>query len=114
AMPGKRFLMHRPVGIAIEEAAELVLELVPRPDRAGPEAPDQGLVRQPRSTLDRIHEMPLDRIAGGKRDVVAALDHARAPALAQQSLDRDRDRERRIRLVRVERSEQSRAAGAEN
>jgi hypothetical protein len=58
--------------------------------------------------------MALDRVAGGERDVVAALHHARAAALAEQALDRDRDRELRRGLVRVQRGEQPRAAGAED
>ena len=50
----------------------------------------------------------------GQRHVVAALDHARAAALAEQALHRDGDRERGIRLVRMQRGEQPRAAGAED
>ena len=53
---------------------------------------DERVVGQPRAAFDRVHKMALDRIIGGKRDVVAALDHARAAALAEQSLDCDRDR----------------------
>ena len=49
-----------------------------------------------------------------ERDVVAALDHARAAALAEQSLDRDGDRQRGIRRVRVQRGEEPGAAGAED
>ena len=55
--------------------------------------------RQPLAALDRVHEVALDRVAGGERDVVAALDHARAAALAEQALHRDRDVELRIRGV---------------
>ena len=96
-LAGERLLVDRAVGIAIEEAAELVLQLVDALDRAGDERPREILVGQPLAAFDRVHEMALDRIAGGKRDVVAALDHARAAAFAEQSLDRDRDRQRRDR-----------------
>src|SRR5262249_42866832 len=66
------------------------------------------------AALDRVHEMALDRVFLGERDVVAALHHARAAALAEQALHRDRDRERRIGLVRVQRGEEPRAARAED
>ena len=90
-LPGERLLVDRAVGIAVEEAAELVLELVDALDRAGDERPREVLVRQPLAALDRVHEMALDRVAWRQRDVVAALDHPRAAALAEQALDRDGD-----------------------
>src|SRR6185436_16384503 len=62
----------------------------------------------------RVHEVALDRIACGERDVVAALHHARAAAFPEESLDGDRDRQRRIGVVRVQRGEETRAAGAED
>src|ERR1700754_5005942 len=58
--------------------------------------------------------MTLDRIALRKRDVIAALHHARTAAFAEQTLDRDRDAQLRRRGVRVQRGEQARAAAAEN
>ena len=97
-LPGKRLLVDRAVGIAIEKAAELVLELVNALDRTGHQRPREILVGQPLAAFDRVHEMALDRVAGGQRDVVAALDHARAAAFAEQALDRDRDRQRGIGL----------------
>src|SRR5258706_12293097 len=72
------------------------------------------MVGQPFAALDRGHEVALDRILLRQCDVVAALYHARAAALAEQALDRDRDRERRVGLMRVQRREQPRAAGAED
>ena len=96
-LSGERLLVDRAVGIAVEEAAELVLELVDALDRAGHERPREVLVRQPLAAFDRVHEVPLDRVALRQRDVVAALDHPRAAALAEQALDRDRDVERGIR-----------------
>src|SRR5262249_20351928 len=58
--------------------------------------------------------MPLDRIAGSERDVVAALDHARASAFAEQAFYRDGDVERRIGAMRVQCGEETGAARAEN
>ena len=89
-LPGERLLVDRAVGIAVEEAAELVLELVDALDGAGDERPGEVLIGQPLPAFDRVHEVALDRVARRERDVVAALDHPRAAALAEQSLDRDR------------------------
>jgi len=113
-LAGERLLVDRAVGVSIEEAAELVLELADALDRAGHELPGELLVRQPRAALDRVHEVALDRVAGGERDVVAALDHARAAALPQEPLDRDRDVELRVRGVRVQGGEEAGAAGTED
>src|SRR5262249_22736212 len=55
----ERLLMDRSIGIAIEEASELVLELAYPRDRAGDERPCELLVRQPFAAFDRIHEMAL-------------------------------------------------------
>jgi hypothetical protein len=45
---------------------------------------------QPFAPLDRVHEVPLDRVTGIDRNVVAALHHAGAAALAKKPLARDR------------------------
>jgi hypothetical protein len=58
--------------------------------------------------------MALDRVARVERHVVAALHHARAATLPEQTLGRDGDVEIGIRLVRMQRREQAGAAGAEN
>jgi hypothetical protein len=58
--------------------------------------------------------MALDRVALRQRDVVAALDHARAAAFAEQALHRDGDGELRVVLVRMQCREQAGAAGAED
>jgi hypothetical protein len=113
-LAGEGLLVHRAVRIAVEEAAELVLELVDPFDGAVDQRPGEVLVRQPLAALDRVHEVALDRIAGRQRDVVAALDHARAAALAEQALHGDGHVQRGIGAMRVQRREQSGAAGAED
>ena len=92
SLSGKCFLMDRAISIAIKQTPELVLELAHAFHRARHQGPREVLIGQPRAAFDRVHEVTLDRIFGGKRDVVAALDHARAAALAEQSLHCDRDR----------------------
>ena len=113
-LPGERLLVDGPVRVAIEEAPELVLQLADSLDRARHELPRELLVRQPCAALDRVHEVPLDRVARRERDVVAALDHARAAALAEEALHRDGDVEGWIRSVRMQCSEETGAAGAED
>ena len=113
-LPGEGLLMQAAVGIAVEETAELVLQFVDALDRALDQGPGEFLVGQPLAAFDRIHEVALDRVALRQRDVVAALDHARTAALAQQPLDRDGDVQPRIRRMRVQRGEQARAAAAED
>ena len=113
-LAGERFLVNRAVGIAIEKTAELVLELVDALDRDGHERPGEVLIGQPFAAFDRVHEVALDRVALGERDVVAALHHARAAAFAEQAFHRDGDRKRGVRLVRVQRGEQARPARAED
>jgi len=54
--------------------------------------------------------MPLDRITGVERHVVAALHHARAAAFAEQPLGRDGDVKIGIGLERMQRGEQPGAA----
>src|SRR5579875_418110 len=107
---GEIALMHR----AIEEAADLVLELADALDGRGDEGPGELLVRQPLAALDRVHEMALDRIAGIEGDVVATLDHARAAAFSKETLGRDGEVERRIRPMGMEGGEKARATRAED
>ncbi|MNC87084.1 hypothetical protein D3C83_27820 [compost metagenome] len=106
--------MDGPVGIAIEEAAQFVFQFMNALDRPVHQQPRQILVGQPLAAFDGIHEMPLDRIAGGKRNVVAALHHARAAAFAEQPLDGDGDRKLRRCALRMQRGEQARPACAED
>ena len=113
-LAGEGLLVDAAVGVAVEEAAQLVLQLADALDRLGDERPGEVLVRQPLPALDRVHEVALDRVARGERHVVAALDHARAAALAEQALDGHRDREPGVRLLRVQRREEPRAARTED
>src|SRR5205085_5859861 len=100
-LAGKRLLVDRAVGVAVEKTADLVFELMDALDRTGDQRPGEVLIGQPLAALDRVHEVALDRVACSKRDVVASLDHARATALAEQSLDRDGDRQRWVRRMSV-------------
>ena len=85
-----------------------------RSTRQRHQLPGELLVGEPGAADDGVHEMALDRVLARQRDVVAALHHARATALAEQALHRDGDRELGRRLVRVQRGEQARAARAED
>ena len=78
------------------------------------ERPGQLLVRQPFAPFDGVHEMPLDRVAGIERNVVAALHHAGAAAFAEQPFGRNRDVEIGIGFGGVQRRKQPGPAGAEN
>src|SRR5207247_1797562 len=85
ALAGEGLAVQRAVRGAVEEAADLVLELAHALDRLGHERPRELLVGQPLAAFDRVHEMPLDRIAGMERDVVTALHNAGAAAFADQT-----------------------------
>ncbi len=113
-LSGERLLVDRAVGIAVEETAELVLQLADARARLVDQQPCEVLIVQPGAAVDRVHEMALDGIARRQRHVVAALHHARAAAFAEQALDRDGDVEIGIGALRVQRGEQSRAPGTEN
>jgi len=113
-LAGEGLLVDRAVGVAVEEAAELVFQLADAHLRLGHQRPGEVLVVEPAAALDRVHEMALGRIAGGKRHVVAALHHAGAAALAEQAFDRDGDVQLRIDLVRMKGGEQAGAAAAKN
>ena len=113
-LAGEGLAVQRTVGIAIEEAADLVLELAHALDRGAHQRPGQLLMRQPFAALDGVHEMALDRVARVERHVVAALHHARAAAFPEQAFGRDGDVEIGIDLERMQRREQTGAARAEN
>ena len=113
-LAGEGFAVERPVGIAIEEAADFVFQFLHPLDRLGDQRPGQFLVRQPFAAFDGVHEMALDGVAGIERDVVAALHHAGAAAFAEQTLADDGDVEIGVRLQGVQRRKQSGAAGAED
>ena len=91
-LAGECFLVKRAVGVAIEKTAELVFQLVNAFDGLLAKRPREILVGEPLAALQCVHEMALDRIARCEGDVVTALDHPRAAALAEESLDGDRDR----------------------
>jgi hypothetical protein len=113
-LAGERLLVDGAVRTAVEKASELVLELPHPLDRQRDELPGELLVREPRTAFDGVHEMPLDRVAGRDRDVVAALDHAGATAFSEQPLYCNRDVPLGGALMGVERGKESRAARAEN
>ncbi len=114
SLTGEGFAVQRAVRIAIEETADLVLQLAHALDRGRDQRPGELLVRQPFAAFDRVHEMALDRVAGIERDVVAALHHARAAAFAEQALAGNRDVEIGVGFQGVQRGEQSGAAGAKD
>ena len=113
SLPRECLLVDGAVGVAVEEAAELVLQLADALHRHRDQRPGELLIGQPLAALDGVHEVALHRVPGRERDVVAALHHARAAAFAEQPLHREGDGKTRVRLVRVQRGEQPRAAGAE-
>ena len=90
-LAGEGLAVQRAVGIAVEEAADLVFQFLHPLDRLGDQRPGQFLVRQPFAAFDGVHEMALDRVAGIERDIVAALHHAGAAAFAEQALADDGD-----------------------
>src|SRR6476619_1081483 len=90
-LTGKGLAVERAIGIAIEETADLVLQLAHPLDRARHQCPGELLVRQPFAPLDGVHEMTFHRVSRVEGHVVPALHHARAAALAEQSFGRDRD-----------------------
>ncbi|MCY1517339.1 hypothetical protein D9M68_520160 [compost metagenome] len=114
ALAGKRLGMQRAIGIAVEEAADLVFQLAYPFYRAFNQPPRQILARQPFSTFDGVHEVAFHRIARGQRNVVAALDHAGTAALAEQALHGDRHLQGRICLLGMQRREQAGAPGAQH
>jgi len=84
-LPGEGLLMNAAVGLRSKKH--------PSSSRARgfsrwrePPASRRAPGRAATCRLDRVHEMPLDRILCRERDVVAALHHARAAALAEQAL----------------------------
>ena len=114
-LAGKRLLMQRPIGIAVKETPNLILQFTDAHHSLLAQPPCHVLVGQPLAAMDRVHEMPLDRIATTKRHVVAALHHPRAAAFADQPLDGDGDPRAVGRgLLGVKRGKETRATGAED
>ena len=85
--------------------AELVRGVRRLVETFGDELPGQILIIEPLAALDRIHEMPLDGVAGRERDVVTALHHAGAAAFAEQTFYRDGDVEIGVGFLRMQRRE---------
>ena len=113
-LAGEGFAVQRAVGVAIEEAADLVFQFLHPLDRLGDQRPGQLLVRQPFAAFDSVHEMAFDGVAWIERHVVAALHHAGAAAFAKQALADDGDVEIGIGLQGMQRGKEARAAGAED
>ena len=110
----ERFLMKGVVRVAIEEAPELVLEVVDASRRLGDERPDEFLVVQKLACVDRVLKVPLVRVVLAQHDVVAALDEPRTPALSERSLDHDGDVERRVGVEGMQGRKETGSAAAED
>ena len=82
-LPGEGLLMDVAVGRAVEKAADAVFELAHDLRRVADERPSQVLVVEEGAALDGVLEMRLYGIVRMKDDVIAALHHARAAALAE-------------------------------
>ena len=107
-LAGKGLLVKRAVGVAVKETANFVFQLMYAFDSGAAQLPGHVLIRQPFATIDRIHEVPLDRVAAAKRHIIAALNHAGAAAFSDQTLDRQRDlRAFRRALLGMQRGEQA-------
>src|SRR5262249_14237331 len=113
-LSGERLLVDGAVRIAVEEAAEFVLQLANAHRRGRHQQPGEILVVEPGAALDRVHEMALDRILLGERHVVAALHHAGAAAFAEQAFHRDGHVEVGSGLLGVQRRKEAGAARAED
>ena len=105
-LTGKGFLMDGAVRVAIKKAAQLVLEFADTLHCGGHQGPGQVLIGQPLAALDRVHEVPLDRVTLGQGHVVAALHHARAARFAKKAFDCHCDLQLRRRLVGMQGGEQ--------
>ena len=111
----KRLLVQRAIGIAVKETAYLVFQLANAHHSLFAQPPGHILIGQPFAAIDRIHKVPLDRIAAAKRNVIAALHHPCAAALSDQPFDSNRDLGSfRRGLLGVQGREQPRAASAED
>ena len=113
-LPGEGLLVDGAVGIAVEKAADLVLQLADALPGAGDQGPGKLLVVQPLAALDGVHEVALDGIAGRQGHVVAALDHARAAAFAEQALHRHGDGQIGRRRLGMKGGEKAGAAAAQD
>lgn len=78
ALPAERLQIELTGCRAIEEAAELLLELLDHTRRVVDERPRELLVVQVLAALERVAEMRLGGVALAEHRVEAALHHARA------------------------------------
>ena len=113
SLPGKSLLMDRAVGIAVKKTAPAIFQFANAPLRADHKRPGQILIIQPFAALQRVHEMTLGGITLSNRNIIAALDHARAAAFAKQALHRNGDFQRGIADFGMKRGEQTRTTRAE-
>ena len=90
-LAGKGLVVQCAVGVAVEKTADFVFQLLHPHHGLFAQPPGHILIGQPLATFDRIHEMPLDRVAMAQRDIIAALHHAGTAAFSDQPLDRDGD-----------------------
>src|SRR5207247_4791886 len=110
----KCLLMDAPVWPAVEQTADFVFQL---PDDARSifhQGPGQLLVVEKSPPFDGVFEVRLDRVLWIEHDVIAALDHPSAAALAEHAFGDQRDVEGAVAPESVERRHQSCASRAEN
>ncbi len=114
ALAGEGFLVDRAVGVAVEEAADAVFQFDNAVGRIVDEGPGEFLVVQKLPAGDGVVEVLVEGVGGIEDAVVAALDHAGATRLADETFHGDDDAGLRVGGGYVERSEHAGAAGAED
>jgi hypothetical protein len=90
-LSGKCLLVHASIGCAIEQASHPVLEFAHDPRRLADERPREVLIIEKPAAADRILEVSLDGVVFAEHDVVAALDHPSAAALAEHALRNEKN-----------------------
>src|SRR4029079_18986346 len=105
--------VDRAVRIAIEIAAEAILELDDPLGRLRDEEPRELLVVDHGAAAQRVVVLLVERGVRMQHHVVAALNHARTSALADEPLARDGDAQSRIGVARAKRRVERGTAAAE-